>query len=185
MDVTQLNRLYGEPDAPCVLIRGPEWGDASFLGAWLRAAGEAQALWQKAFTDSDFAEQMHDRVCIAYIPHFGMAAGSFVMRLREYRTTFVLRLENEEGDEFTMMAKMGFFAFSGGCYQMIIPSELTAASVKRAALVYAATEDKSGYLHPERLITTMSYAEAGRREGRLQALQAFQDLHNGPERISH
>ena len=62
MDVTQLNRLYSEPDTPCVLIQGSEWGDASFLSAWLTAAAEAEARWQKAFTEANFAEQMHDRV---------------------------------------------------------------------------------------------------------------------------
>ena len=183
MDATQSNRVSGEPDAPCVLIQGPEWGDASFLGAWLTAAAEAEALWQKAFTESDFEDQMHDRVCIAYILHFGMAACSFVMHLREHRTTFLLRLENEEGDEFTMMAKMGFFMFSGDYYQMTIPW-LTAVSVKEAALAYAATEDKKGYLHPEHLVT-MSYTEAAQRQQRLHALQKFEELSHGPDQFSH
>ena len=71
MDVTQLNRLYGQPDPPSVLIKGPGWGDASFLAAWLTAAAEAQGSLAESSLLVDFDPQVPDRVCIAFIPDFG------------------------------------------------------------------------------------------------------------------
>jgi hypothetical protein len=161
----------------CVVVEGPECGDAAFLGAWLTAAGEAETLWKRANKELDFIKQI-DRIVLAYIPHFGIAACSFVMRLKEPRiTSLVVRLENEDADEFAMMAEMGFFELAGGHYRMAIPSRLTLATAKAAAHTYAATEienERNGSdLHPERLVATMSLAEATARQARLQAVQDF------------
>src|SRR5271169_2141868 len=170
----QFNRCIKEPDARFVLFQGPRWGDASFLGAWLTEAAKAEALWTEALENPEFKQKI-DRLCIACLPHFGMAASSFLMDLRAHLTSFVLTLENEEGDEFVMMAEMGFFVLSGYHYRMAIPSGLTLASVKAAALAYAATEDKELYLHPECLVTTMSFAEASKLQDRLCAIEKLRD----------
>ena len=158
----------------CILVEGPRWGDAEFYGGWLLAAAETEVLWKKAIEDPEFNKAIND-LCLrlGYFPDFGMAACSFQMRLREHRTSFVLRLENEEADEFAMMAGMGFFERAGDHYRMAIPSGLTLASVRAAALAYAATEDKEYYLHPEYLVTTMSLAEADTRQRRLLAIDEF------------
>jgi hypothetical protein len=49
-----------------------------------------------------------------YIPDFGAAACAFVMCLtKPLFTAFVVRLEDIEADEFTLMAAMGFFVCAG------------------------------------------------------------------------
>jgi hypothetical protein len=167
-----------DPSPPrCVVVEGPECGDAAFLGAWLTAAGEAETLWKRANEGPDFIKQI-DRVILFSIPDFGIRACSFVMRLKEPRiTSLVVRLENEDADDFPMMAEMGFFERAGGHYRMAIPSRLTLATVKAGAHAYAATEtenERDGpHLHPEHLVATMSLAEATARQARLQAVQDF------------
>jgi hypothetical protein len=107
-----------DPSPPrCVVVEGPECGDAAFLGAWLTAAGEAETLWKRANEGPDFIKQI-DRVILFSIPDFGIRACSFVMRLKEPRiTSLVVRLENEDADDFPMMAEMGFFERAGGHYR--------------------------------------------------------------------
>ena len=167
-----------DPSPPrCVVVEGPECGDAAFLGAWLTAAGEAETLWKRANEEPDFIKQI-DRIILVSIPHFGIAACSFVMRLKEPRiTSLVVRLENEDADEFAMMAEMGFFERAGRHYRMAIPSRMTLETVKAVAHSYAATEiekERDGSrLHPERLVATMSFAEATATQARLQAVQDF------------
>jgi hypothetical protein len=65
---------------PYVLIQGPDWGDARFYGEWLLGAGKAQAYWREAYTDLDFKKKI-DRICLVYIPDFGIAASIMVMKL--------------------------------------------------------------------------------------------------------
>ena len=100
---------------PYVLIQGPAWGDARFYGEWLLGAGKAQAYWREAYTDLDFKKKI-DRICLVYIPDFGIAASIMVMKLREYRTTFLIEIHSEDGDDFAMMAEMGFFTQSKALY---------------------------------------------------------------------
>src|SRR5689334_17232830 len=89
-----------------VLVEGPPWGDAEFLGKWLLAAGQAQAYWKDAYCILDFQKKV-DSLCSVYIPDFGICACVTVMCLREYRTTFVLNIDTEEGEHFVMMLGMG------------------------------------------------------------------------------
>ena len=127
---------------PHVLIEGPRWGDAEFYGKWLSAAAEAEAFWKEAFKDPGFKKQV-ERVCVVYIPDFGMTASVMLMQLKEYRTTFVVSLDSEEVEEFAMMVAMGtFFVPINQRYQMALPSRLTAAKVKAAILKYAQTESE-------------------------------------------
>ena len=92
---------------PCVLIEGPSWGDAEFYGKWLLTAARAQTYLKEACKDSDFEKQV-ERVFVVYIPDFGIAASAMLMQLEEYRTTFVLDLHSEDGDDFAVMVTMGF-----------------------------------------------------------------------------
>jgi hypothetical protein len=125
---------------PCVLIEGPTWGDAEFYGKWLLAAGQAETFWKDARKDPDFAKQV-ERVEIVSIPDFGISASVMVMALQVYRTTFVLDLYSEHGEDFAMMFTMGFFAPINQRYRMTIPVDLTVEKVKWAILKYALTED--------------------------------------------
>lgn len=157
----------------CILVEGPHWGDAKFYGAWLLAAAEAEAFWKEAFKDSDFSKQV-ESVSLIYIPDFGIAASVMLMLLKEHLTTFVVGLDSEEAQELAMMVAMGFFTPINRRYQMTVPSRLTAAKVREAILKYAQTESDDSGLHPEYLVTTMSFAEAREWQNRLRAIDEFQ-----------
>jgi hypothetical protein len=119
-----------------VLVEGPPWGDAEFLGKWLLAAAQAEGFGKEAYEDPIFREHV-DRICTCHIPHFGISGSIMVMQLREYRTTFVIDLNSEDGDDFTMMVAMGFFLLTDDKYQMAIPASLTAATVRAAVIASA------------------------------------------------
>jgi hypothetical protein len=155
----------------CVLVEGPAWGDAKFYGEWLLAAARTESFWKEACDDQDFEKQV-DRVCICCIPDFGIAATMMLMRLREDMTRFMLHLDSEEGEDFTMLVGMGFFVRKHQSYQMTLPSCLTAEKVRAAVVEYAKTEDEEYVLHPEYLVTTMPFAEATALQDRLRAVDA-------------
>ena len=142
-----------------VLVEGPSWGDAQFYGEWLLAAAKAQLFWTDAVRDEQFAKAI-ERLRVVYEPHFGIAATVMLMNLRGHWTTFVLDLDSEEGEQFVMMAGIGFFVQSGRICRMKIPSALTSETVKNAALAFARTEDDDYMLHPEQLVACMSSAKA-------------------------
>jgi hypothetical protein len=159
-----------------VLIEGPRWGDAEFLGKWLLAAAQAECLWREAYEDPAFSKRV-ESVCTCYIPEFGISASMLVMQLKEYRTTFVLDLHTEDGEDFAMMVAMGFFQPLGERYQMKFPIGLSTEKVRSAVLRYALTEDEDFMLHPERIVTgTMTFADAREWQDRLRAIEEFQSL---------
>jgi hypothetical protein len=159
---------------PHVLIQGPSWGDARFYGEWLMAAGKAHAYWREAYTDQDFKKRI-DHICSAYIPDFGIAATIFLMKLRDYRTIFLIELNGEDGGDFAMMAEMGFFTQKNTVYQMTLPHSLTPKKVKTSISKFAATEDAEFILHPEYLVTPMTLAEATTLQNRLRAVSDFRN----------
>jgi hypothetical protein len=159
---------------PYVLVEGPSWGDAEFYGRWLLAAAEAEAFWKNAYNDSEFLKQV-DRVCVGCIPHFGISATLIMTELRQYKTSLVIDLNTEEGESFVMMVAMGFFTFSNSRYQMTIPSGLTEMQVKHAILKLAQTEDAEFMLHPEHLVTAISFAEARAWQDRMCAMDEFRN----------
>ena len=159
---------------PYILVQGPAWGDARFYGQWLQAAANAEAFWKQACADEDFKRHV-DRVCTSYIPDFGIAATVMIMQLREYLTTFLIELDSIEGDDFAMMAEMGFFAHRNPSYQMTLPYLLTLEKVKAAIFRYAKTEDDEFMLHPEYLVTPMPFSEATTLQHRLRAIHDFHE----------
>jgi hypothetical protein len=170
------NDIHG--DDLCVLIKGPNWGDAEFYGKWLVAAAQAETFWKEACKDPSFEKQVKRVIYDVCIPDFGISASLMVMRLEEYMTTLVLDLNSEEGGDFVMMFAMGFFAPTSLGYLMAIPSDLTVAKVKGAILKYAETEDEEYALHPEYLVNTMSFPEARAWQNRLRAVDQFRDSSN-------
>jgi hypothetical protein len=161
-DLFQRERIHD--GNPCILVEEPPWGDAEFYGKWLLAAAKAEAFWTDLYADQDFRKQI-DRVCVCYIPDFGMAATAMIMRLKENLT--ILVLDVEVGEEFTMMAEMGFFAQKGPIYRMTLPSSLTSEKVRAAIFKYAKTEDGDFMLHPEYMVTTLPFSEATALQNRL------------------
>jgi len=159
---------------PCVLVQGPSWGDAEFYGRWLLAAAEAETFWRHAYEDSEFRKRV-DRVCVVYMPHFGISATAIIIELGEYRTSLTIDLNSEESENFAMMAAMGFFTFSAPRYQMSIPSHLTETQVKKAILKFAQTEDAESVLHPEHLVTAITFAEATTWQERMCAIDEFRN----------
>jgi hypothetical protein len=161
-----------EPTDAYVLVQGPAWGDAQFYGEWLLSAAKAEALWKEAYADENFKRQV-DHVCDAYIPDFGIAATVMIMRLKDHRTTALIELNSEDGNDLAMMAEMGFFAHRNPSYQMTLPYLLTSGKVKAAILKYAKTEDDLYMLHPEYLVTPMPLSEARMLQHRLRAINDF------------
>jgi hypothetical protein len=157
-----------------ILVAGPHWGDAEFYGNWLLAAARAEAFWKKACSEPDFGIAV-DRLSVVYRPEFGIAAYVLLSLLKDHRTSFVIDLnEDEVVDYFVMMSAMGFFVRSGQSYQMAIPTDLSLAKVKAAALNYAQTEDAEYSLHPELLVSSMPLAEALQCQMRQLAISDFQ-----------
>jgi hypothetical protein len=101
-----------------------------------------------------------------------------ITQLKEYRTTFLIELDSIDGDDFAMMAEMGFFAYRNPSYQMTLPYLLTAEKVKAAIFRYAKTEDDEFMLHPEYLVTAMPLSEATTLQHRLRAINDFDHYSN-------
>jgi hypothetical protein len=142
-----------------ILVQGPAWGEAGFYGRWLLAGANANRLWKRARSDLKFAKRV-DRLEITRILDFGVGATAFVMQLREQRYSFVVELLSDDGEEFAIMAEMGFFNWTGHHYHMVVPPRLSMQTVKDAVLRLAATEDAECSLHPEHLVKGMSLLEA-------------------------
>jgi hypothetical protein len=153
------NQNAGEANNPCILIESPKWGDAGLYGKWLLAATYTETLWKEARIDPEFEKQVQ-RVSVAYIPDFGIAASAMLRQLlKRYRTTLVLDLDSEDAEDFAMMVTMGLFVFQNERYRISIPSDLSLAKVKEAILRYAETEDEECALHPEHVVNTMSLSD--------------------------
>src|SRR5262245_32728269 len=159
---------------PYILVQGPAWGDAQFYGEWLLAAARAEAYRKEAYADGDFRRQVK-HVCDSYIPDFGIAATAMIIQLKDYRTTFLIELDSIDGEDFAMMAEMGFFAQRNPSYQMTLPYLLTLEKVKAAIFKYAKTEDDEFMLHPEYLVTAMPLSEATALQNRLRAIHDFHE----------
>ena len=155
------------------------WADTKFYAKWLLAAAEANALWLRSLSDPGFQQRI-DRLMMAHIPDFNIGATVLLSRLEQNLASFVVSLsEEEEPEQFAMMIGMGFFVLTGNRYQMVIPSQLTLAIVRKAALKLAQTEAEEYILHPEYMITTMSFAEAKVWQRRLRLME---DAHRQADR---
>ena len=75
-----------------------------------------------------------------------------------------------------IQAPVGFFMRTGQRYQMTIPQRVDIVAIRDALVRLAETEDKDGFLHPERLLVTMTRAEAESWKRRLMAMDRQQRL---------
>jgi hypothetical protein len=114
------------------LVEGPRWADTEFYGSWLLAIAKADAigpaarcslLWKEAIKDHSFEKEV-DRLMVVFIPDFSITATVLLSRLETNLASFLVELDEEEGEEFVMMVEMGFFALTGQRYQMVIPAHL-------------------------------------------------------------
>lgn len=154
-----------EADELYAVIEGPSLEDASFYGEWLLAAAKAEALWKLSYADPEFDKQVAS-LCVVYVPDFAIAAAILLADLLNGRGVSLVRLDSEQGDEFTMLVGMGFFVLTGDRYQTTMPDDLNIERVKSAVLAYAETEERYA-MHPERLVASMPLFEAQKWEVRL------------------
>jgi hypothetical protein len=162
---------------PWLLIEGPSWGDAKFWSEWLLACAQAQELWRQAVEDPAFEKRV-ELLSVWFIPDFGIAGCLMLMELKEQRTSLVISLHSNLGELSVMMAGMGFFARFNHQYTFAIPRALDINIVKVAMLEFAQTGDEKYILHPEYLVTTLSYSEAKACQQRRQALDNFNNTPN-------
>ena len=153
---------------PACLSKGHAGPIADFYARWLLAAEKAERLWTRVLANRKFERQV-DSLCVLYIPSFEIGACVLMMQLEKQLSTIIVELGSYEELEFCMMVSLGFFQLTGYRYQMTIPHRLTESEVKKAALAVARTEDDD-WLHPEKLITTMSLSEAKAWQVRLRAM---------------
>ena len=143
-----------------VLVEGPGPGDADFLGHWLLAAVEAEtALGQQRKQNPGLKEQI-SRLEVEHEISFSPAATRFVELFMKNLACFTLDLWDEWGEDFTIMAGLGFFRQTGERYQMTLPQQINGPMIEDALLRLAATEDEEYYLHPEHLVSCLTKADA-------------------------
>ena len=152
-----------------VLVESFPKGDADFVGRWLFAAYKANEIWREAVRDAQFYAQVQ-RIEIAEEFHFTFSALDYLSKLDNKTVTLTFAVDDcDLGEPFAVMAPLGFFVSTGDRYQMAVPDTLTRERVKGAFLNFAATQD-GDYLHPEKLVGTISFAEAKEWEKRLHSI---------------
>jgi hypothetical protein len=155
---------------PYILVEGPEWGDAEFYGKWLLMAAKAEAFWKQALKDPIFEAQV-ELLTNSEMPDFGICATLMISQLPKNFASFTVHVRGDVStfDEFVIMAELGFFVLTGQRYQMVLPAELSMERFIMAALNVAEAEEED-FLHPERLVTAMPYAEAKAWQERLRKM---------------
>jgi hypothetical protein len=149
-----------ETETACVLIEGPNCGDAGFFAGWLHAANEANEVLHRLMADPDADPRIQD-VFMQYVPDFGWAACFFVRQLREKSCTFIVPWREELPELFCCLEFLGFFRLDVAHYQMAIPSRRAdAAKVQQALLKLADTMDADCMLHPEQLVLALDKGTA-------------------------
>jgi hypothetical protein len=167
-----------EPSPPSwVLAEGPSLGDAQFAIAWLQAAIDADQMLQLHFERNPALRKSLYRLESEYTIQFVPAAMAFVGMWRMGQGIFSVNLFDSEWAEiFSIMAAVGFFTQTGHRYQMTIPGVPTVDVIVNALHPLAATEDQETFLHPERLLVTMTEQETVRWKGRLESMNWQQRL---------
>jgi hypothetical protein len=163
-----------------VLIEITDEPDCHFIGSWLVKVAEAQTFWSVALLDPDFDDRV-DTLCGYCEPNLECAALEilFELKRRAHVLATDLRRIVPEGlsFEFGMMVQLGFFAFTGRSYQITVPETITFRSVQQAAANLLATAKDIGNdveaVQPQRLLHTLSEAEAEAWRSRLIAMRHF------------
>jgi hypothetical protein len=98
-----------------------------------------------------------------------------VSQLQDQRKTFVVDIESEDLIEFVLMERMGFFEKTEDRFRMVIPKNLGIDAVKAAVLELAST-DGDEWIHPERLVVSMTYHNAKKTQAYLRDLDDMRRL---------
>jgi hypothetical protein len=160
-----------------ILIEGPSIGDADFTAAWLGAAVQADEALQAYFQKNPGFRERLRRLEIASDIEFAPCAMAFVRMWLEGKGVFGTDLfDSEDAGLFSIMAPAGFFMRTGERYQMTVPQRVNLVAIRDALVRLAETEDKDGFLHPEKLLVTMTMKEAEGWKHRLMAMDWQQRL---------
>ena len=160
---------------PYILIEGPRWGDAEFLGKWLLAAARANELLTRVREEVTFQRTMLavDIICVR---DFEISATVVLSKLAENFSTVLFSLEELDTNDVAIMAELGFYQCTGDRYQMTLPTRIDIHRVKKALRRFAETEDPEWFLHPEKLIHTIPMSEGKAWQGRLKQMDEKQRL---------
>jgi hypothetical protein len=168
-----------EIENPHVLVEMTDEPDCRFVADWLVKAAEAQTAWSKAFDDPLFEERtalLH----VESIPDLAASALQMLGKLEHQCGVAVLDLysggDTFVGREFAFLVRLGFFVHVDGRYRMAVPELITLEKVKQAALdVQATVEDEDGLeiIQPERLLHTLTKAEAEAERSVMLAMRRF------------
>ena len=79
-------------------------------------------------------------------------------RLLAKGTPFIVDL-GDDGSMFSVFVELRFLNEVVSGYQMRTPTEYTMSTIKSSLKRLAATEDESGFFHPERLLMSMTQEE--------------------------
>jgi hypothetical protein len=160
-----------------VLIEGPSIGDADFTAAWLGAAVKADEALQAHFLKNPSFRERVRRLEIASLIEFAPFAMAFVRMWLQEKGVFGIDLfDSEDAEPVATMAPAGFFTRTGERYQMTIPHRIDILEIRDALVRLAETESKDRFLHPERLLVTMTRGEAENWKHRLIAMNQQQRL---------
>jgi hypothetical protein len=158
-----------------ILIEGPRWGDAEFLGKWLLAASRANELLTRVREEAAFQGTM-SAVDIIHVRDFGISATVVLSKLAENFSTVLFSLEELDTNDVAIMAELGFYQRTGDRYQMTLPTRLDIRRVKTALGKFVETEDPEYFLHPEKLIRTIRVSEGKAWQERLKQMDEDQRL---------
>jgi hypothetical protein len=157
-----------------VLVEGPGPGEAEFLGRWLLAAVQADQALQEHLKKNPALKHQIGRLEVEYLFCFAPAATRFVELLMKNLTAFPLDTFGEWGENFAVMAELGFFRLTGDRYQMTIPQVISGSRIEAALLRLVATEGQEYFFHPERLVKCLSSFDAQNWQLRLEGLPWMQ-----------
>ena len=117
------------------------------------AISKANTLWKAALRDPLFVKKI-DLLTAVTIPDFSICATVLLSQFEKELCSIVIATGADEVDEFAMLIDLGFFVRTEQRYQMVIPSQLNIAKVKRAALRLANIGEKR-YVNPSCFLATM------------------------------
>jgi hypothetical protein len=151
---------------PHVLLIAPSWDDASLRARWLLAAEKADRLFLRASENPVFAEKI-EPLTSCYWLDLRNAAVTMMMYFNLSSAAAIVPVwDMPWGEEFAVLAQLGFFICRGDRYYLVVPKQLSVRKIKRACLDVVKTE-LDEILHPEALLTTMSLRDARVAQGQL------------------
>jgi hypothetical protein len=135
-----------------VIVEGPATC-AEFALHYLQAAMHFDHALEAYFIEHPDFRQTIGRLEVIACVHFSSSATEFVSRWLSNYGIFLVEMTDEWAEMFVVMVGSGFFKYTNGRYQMVVPTTLDCDILAATLLRLAETEDSEYYLHPEDLIS--------------------------------